>query len=213
MKLTKELENYLLDHTSEEDELLKKLERDTFLNVLRPRMLSGHLQGKMLEMFSRMINPKFILEIGTYTGYSAICLAKGLQKEGQLHTIEINDELESFASNYFEKSGFRKQIIQHIGDGREIIPQLDFAFDLIFIDADKREYCDYFDLVIDKLKPGGFIIADNVLWSGKVVEKTDPADEQTTGILQFNKKIKEDSRVSQVILPVRDGLMIIRKTG
>ncbi|MGQ8337529.1 O-methyltransferase [Sunxiuqinia sp. A32] len=211
MTFDKELEKYILAHTSDEDEVLKELERETFLNVLRPRMLSGHLQGKMLEMFSQMIKPKMILEIGTYTGYSAICLAKGLQQNGKLHTIEINDELEKMAADYFKKAGFQNQIIQHIGDATEIIPQLNESFDLVFIDADKREYSKYYHLVFDNLKPGGFIIADNILWSGKVTEEVDPKDEQTKGILEFNKMVSNDARVNQVILPIRDGLTLIQK--
>jgi len=211
MRINKALERYILEHISEEDEVLKELDRTTNLNVLRPRMLSGHLQGMMLEMFSRMISPSHILEIGTYTGYSAICLAKGLKPGGKLHTIEINDELEQMATEYFEKAGLSGQIIQHIGYANEIIPSLDETFDLIFIDADKREYCNYYQLVFERLKPGGFIIADNILWSGKVIETPDSTDEQTIGILAFNKMIKEDQRVKQSILPVRDGLMLIQK--
>lgn len=211
MKSNFNLEKYILEHTDQEDTVLQELERETFLKVLRPRMLSGHLQGKMLELFSQMIQPKRILEIGTYTGYSAICLAKGLQKGGMLHTIEINDELESMAQKYFEKAGLKHQITQHIGDAITIIPSLNESFDLVFVDGDKREYSTYFDLVIDKVRDGGILIADNILWDGKVVEEVDPNDEQTQGILTFNEKIKNDPRVSQVILPIRDGLMLIRK--
>ena len=206
-----DLEKYILEHIDEEDAVLKELERETFLKVLRPRMLSGHLQGKMLELFSQMLNPKRILEIGTYTGYSAICLAKGLQADGTLHTIEINDELESMARRYFEKAGMSNKIKQHIGDAKSIIPSLNETFDLVFIDADKREYSTYFDLIIDNVRHGGLLIADNILWDGKVVEEVDPNDEQTKGILAFNEKIKNEPRVSQIILPLRDGLMLIRK--
>lgn len=205
------LEKYILEHAEQEDPVLQELERETFLKVLRPRMLSGHLQGKMLELFSQMIQSKRILEIGTYTGYSAICLAKGLQEDGMLHTIEVNDELESMAQKYFEKAGMKDQINQHIGDAKTIIPSLNESFDLVFIDGDKREYSTYFDLVIDKVRTGGILIADNILWDGKVVEEVEAKDEQTKGILAFNEKIKNDPRVSQVILPIRDGLMLILK--
>ncbi len=211
MERPTKLENYILAHIDEEDSVLQELERDTFLNVLCPRMLSGHVQGSMLTMLSQMIHPKRILEIGTYTGYSAICLAKGLQDHGYLHTIEINDELESMAQKYFEKAGLQHKILQHIGDAKEVIPNLQEYFDLVFIDGDKRDYVAYFDLVIDKVPPGGMLIADNILWSGKVMEKVDPKDEQTQGILAFNKKVKDDPRVRQTIMPLRDGLMLIRK--
>lgn len=211
MELSTKLENYILAHLDDEDPVLQELERDTFLNVLRPRMLSGHIQGSMLTMLSQMIHPKRILEIGTYTGYSAICLAKGLQDQGYLHTIEINDELEEMAQKYFEKVGLQHKILQHIGDAKVIIPNLQEYFDLVFIDGDKRDYATYFDLVIDKVPSGGILIADNILWSGKVVEEVDQTDEQTRGILTFNQKVKDDPRVSQTILPLRDGLMLIRK--
>ena len=207
-----ELEKYILSHIDEEDAVLQALTRETYLQVLRPRMLSGRLQGKMLEMFSRMVQPKRILEIGTFTGYSAICLAKGLPEGGKLHTIEINDELENMAQKYFIKAGLGNKIIQHIGDAKIIIPSLKETFDLVFIDGNKRDYSTYFDLVFEKVNSGGMMIADNILWSGKVAEAIEPSDEQTLGILNFNKKIKDDPRVSQVILPVRDGLMLIRKT-
>ena len=211
MKLDKELEKYILEHTDKEDELLKELDRETNLNVLRPRMLSGHLQGKILEMLSKMVKPTSILEIGTYTGYSAICLAKCLQKGGQLHTIEINDELEEMSSRYFARAGLSSVIKQHTGDAREIIPKIKSNFDLVFIDGDKRDYLEYYNLIIEKLNPGAFIIADNILWSGKVVEKVIEKDEQTIGLIKFNKKVKEDARVNKVILPFRDGLMLIQK--
>lgn len=206
-----DLEKYILEHTEDEDPVLKELDRETHLNVLRPRMLSGHLQGKILEMFSHMIRPDRILEIGTFTGYSAICLAKGLKEGGILHTIELNDELEAIARKYIGKAGLTDRIVCHMGDACEIIPTLNETFDLVFLDGDKREYSHYFDLLFEKLRPGGFIFADNILWSGKVTEEVDPRDEQTIGILQFNDKMKNDPRVSQVILPLRDGLMLIRK--
>ncbi|MEL7586814.1 MAG: O-methyltransferase [Prolixibacteraceae bacterium] len=211
MNKDKKLENYILDHTEEEDEVLKELNRETNLHILNPRMLSGHLQGKILEMISRMIRPGQILEIGTYTGYSAICMARGLKRGGQLHTIEINDELEPFARKYFVRAGFDRCIVQHIGKATEIIPTLTQTFDLVFLDADKSEYCTYFDLIYGKLRPGGYLLADNVLWSGKVVDEHAAKDQQTKGILAFNEKMKNDPRVSQVILPLRDGLMLVRK--
>ena len=211
MLTDKKLEHYILSCSEEEDEVLKELDRETNLHILNPRMLSGHLQGKILEMFSRMIRPDQILEIGTFTGYSAICLARGLKKGGRLHTIEIDDELESIARKYFIKAGLSDKIVEHIGPAVEIIPALNKTFDLVFMDADKLEYCSYFDLVFDKLRPGGFILADNVLWNGKVLETPPTKDSQTKGIIRFNEKIKNDSRVSQVILPIRDGLMLIRK--
>lgn len=206
-----ELEKYILAHIDEQDPLLHELERETFLHVLRPRMLSGHLQGTILTMFSQMLQPQRILEVGTYTGYSAICLAKGLADDGQLHTIELNDELESIAQKYFQKAGLSEKITQHLGDAKTIIPQLQGPFDLVFLDGDKRDYIAYFDLVVDQIRPGGIILADNILWSGKVVEKLDEKDEQTKGILAFNQKMKDDPRVSQTIIPFRDGLMLIRK--
>ncbi|MGQ7871295.1 O-methyltransferase [Sunxiuqinia sp. sy24] len=211
MEQTHELEKYILAHIDEEDSVLKELERETFLRVLHPRMLSGHAQGTILTMISQMVCPNRILEIGTYTGYSAICLAKGLADGGLLHTIEINDELETMAHSYFVKAGIQHQVRQHIGDARSIIPSLDEPFELVFIDGDKREYASYLDLVIDRVPSGGILIADNILWSGKVVEALDAKDEQTQGILAFNQKIKDDPRVSQTILPFRDGLMLIRK--
>lgn len=211
MLTDRKLERYLLSHIDKEGDLLKELDRETNLHILNPRMLSGHLQGKILEMFSRMIHPDRILEIGTFTGYSAICLAKGLKKGGLLHTIEIDDELEPIARKYFAKAGLTDVIIQHIGPAIEIIPRLDDIFDLVFLDADKQEYAMYFDLVYDMVRPGGYILADNVLWNGKVVNESSSNDERTTGIKQFNEKIKNDPRVSQVILPIRDGLMLIRK--
>jgi caffeoyl-CoA O-methyltransferase len=211
MEIDLELEKYILAHIDEEDPVLTELERDTFLNVLQPRMLSGHLQGTILNMFSLMLQPKRILEIGTFTGYSAICLAKGLAEGGQLHTIEINDELESMALRYFQKAGLATKIIQHIGDAEIVIPSLNEQFDLVFIDGDKREYSGYFDLVIGKVPSGGLIIADNILWNGKVTEQPDPNDQQTIGILEFNQKVKNDPRVSQTIIPLRDGLLLIRK--
>jgi len=206
-----ELEHYILAHISEEDPVLFQLNRETHMNVLYSRMCSGHLQGSILTMLSRMINPRNILELGTFTGYSAICLAKGLQKEGKLHTIEVNDELEEMAFSYFEKANLQNTIVQHIGDASEIIPTLNETFDLVFMDADKRRYKEHYDLVFDKVPVGGYIFADNILWSGKVTGEIDPRDTQTTGILEFNESIKKDERVEKVILPIRDGMTIIRK--
>lgn len=205
------IEEYILKHSDQEDPILAELNRETNLKILRPRMLSGHLQGKILEMLSKMIRPEKILELGTYTGYSAICLAKGLQEKGELHTIEINDELEDIITKYIEKADLTNKIKLHFGDAREIIPEINEQFDLVFIDADKREYLEYYNLVFDFVKPGGFILADNVLWNGKVIELDEPDDEYTKGIFDFNEFLKSDDRVEKVILPLRDGLTLIRK--
>ena len=205
------LDHYILNHISPEEDFLYELDRETHLKVLRSRMLSGHLQGQILSMISCMIQPKCILEIGTFTGYSALCLAKGLAEGGQLHTIEIDDELESIAQKYFVKSGLADRIFQHIGDAREIIPSISQKFDLVFIDADKREYSEYYNLVFDHVRIGGFILADNILWDGKVVDPHAASEEQTRGILEFNDLIQNDSRVRNVILPVRDGIMVAQK--
>lgn len=174
-------------------------------------MLSGHLQGRILKMFVRMYNPKRILEIGTYTGYATICLAEGLSENGEIHTIEINDELEDFILEQFEKTELKNKIHLHIGDAIDVIPQLEGSFDMVFIDGDKRLYSHYYDLVFDRLKPGGIILADNTLWNEKVLETPHPSDKQTIGILDFNEKIKNDERVEKVILPLRDGLTLIWK--
>lgn len=211
MNPDKKLEKYILDHIDREDEVLNELNRETHLNVLGARMISGHLQGQILTMISKMIQPRKILEIGTFTGYSAICLAKGLQEGGKLITIEIDDELENIASKYFEKAGVKHLIEQKIGSATEIIQQLSDQFDLVFIDADKREYSSYYNLVFDKVKSGGYILADNILWSGKVVNRIKSDDFQTRGIVEFNELIKNDRRIEKVILPLRDGMTIIRK--
>jgi len=206
------LSKYIAKHSKEEDPLLKELSRETFLKIFHPRRSSNHLSGQLLEMFSSMIRPARILEIGTFTAYGAICLARGLASSGILHTVEINDELESFARKWITKAGLSNNIKLHIGDALDIIPALNEVFDLVFIDGEKNQYCAYFDSVIDKVKSGGFIIADNVLWSGKVVEEDIPAkDHFTRGILKFNKMIQEDNRVDNLLLPAFDGLMIIRK--
>ena len=207
------LDQYIDAHISPEDDYLNELDRETHQKVLHPRMLSGHLQGQILSMISCMIKPKCILEIGSFTGYSALCLAKGLAEGGQLHTIEIDDELESLAKKYFLKSGMSDQIVQHIGDAREIIPSLYLLFDLVFIDADKRDYCDYYRLVFDQIPVGGFIVADNVLWDGKVIDPDSFGEEQTHGILEFNDLVQNDPRVRNVLLPVRDGIMLVQKVA
>lgn len=210
--MQEELEEYILSHIDAEGDALARLNRETHLFHLRPRMCSGHLQGRLLKMFVRMINPHNILELGTFTGYSALCLAEGLiAPDGELHTIEIDDELEDFIRNHFEASPFAERINLHIGDAREILPSLGKTFDLVFMDGNKREYCEYYDLVFPMLSPGGFIIADNTLWDGKVVDWGKKLDAQTEGILKFNDYIAQDKRVEKVIIPLRDGLTIIYK--
>jgi len=205
------LERYITAHSEDEPELLQQLSRETFQKILQPRMLSGHYQGRVLSMISKLVNPKTILEIGTYTGYSALCLAEGLQKDGVLHTIDVNEELIDFQRKYFDKSDYGTQIQQHLGDALEIIPKLDSIFDLVFIDADKENYANYFHLVIDKLKPGGIILSDNVLWSGKVIEPLKKDDVSTEALIAYNTLLKEDTRVETLMLPIRDGLTINRK--
>ena len=204
-------EKYIFENIDPEDEVLRELDRETHLKVLGARMLSGHLQGQVLTMLSKMIQPENILEIGTFTGYSAICLAKGLSVDGKLITIEIDDELENFAHKYFKKSGLESKITYLTGSALQIIPSLKETFDLIFIDGNKREYLAYYHLAFDKLKKGGFIIADNTLWNGKILDVPSPDDSQTIGIMEFNSYVKNDSRVEKVILPLRDGMTIIRK--
>lgn len=196
-------------HSVQENELLHRINRETHLSVLKPRMLSGHLQGRILSMISKMIRPDLILEVGTYTGYSALCLAEGLSSNGKLITIDVNEELEDRVRGYFRESKFNDKIDYKIGDAKKIIPTLQAPFDLVFIDADKEGYSLYYDLVIDKVTPGGFILADNVLWSGKVLD-TEPSKD-TLAILHFNKKVCEDPRVEHVLMPIRDGIMILRK--
>jgi len=205
------IEHYSEEHTSPESAVLEKLNRDTQAKVLRPRMLSGHLQGRALAMFSHMIRPERILEIGTYTGYSAICLAECLTEDGQLHTIDINEELEDMVQEFVEASGFTDKITTHIGDATKIIPTLKEDWDLVFIDADKPNYPNYYDLVIEQLKPGSYIISDNVLWSGKVAQPLKEKDLDTKIMMDFNDKIQADPRVENVLFPIRDGLMICRK--
>jgi predicted O-methyltransferase YrrM len=206
--LNKEILNYSRKFTSKPNKILTELARETEYKVLMPRMMSGHLMGSFLKFISTMVKPEYVLEVGTYTGYSAICLAEGLQENGQLHTIEINPELEDFASHYFKKLKLDKKIIQHIGNGVDIIPKLNYLFDLIFIDADKKNYYQYYELGIKKLKKGGFILIDNVLWSGKVLKNPTKNDLETKEIQKLNETIMNDDRVENMILPLRDGLMI-----
>ena len=209
--LPKKLDDYIVNHSQEEPELLKQLTRETYQKVLQPIMLSGSYQGRVLSMLSKLIQPKMILELGTYTGYSTLCLAEGLHPDGEINTIDINEELVDFQRNYFDKSGFGKQIIQHIGNALDIIPELDKTFDLVFIDADKPNYINYFHLIIDKLRSGGILLSDNVLWHGKVIEKLNPKDVSTKAVLEYNTLLKEDARIETVLLPIRDGLTISRK--
>ena len=204
------LEQFLHDNTTPEDPVLEDLYRQTHICFVNPNMASGHIQGKLLEFISRMISPENILEIGTFTGYSAICLARGLRPDGKLITIELNDELSGFANSYFSRAGVDSKIIQMTGKAQDIIPALDQTFDLVFIDGDKREYIEYFQLVIDKVRPGGFILADNVFWGGKALEG-DTSDPQSRGIIAFIEMIKNDNSIESVTIPLRDGLMLIRK--
>ncbi|WP_426291793.1 O-methyltransferase [Dyadobacter endophyticus] len=209
--LVEEIEEYSAAHTEEENALLKSLNRDTHANVLSPRMLSGHVQGRFLSMVSRMIRPDRILEIGTYTGYSGICFCEGLNPGGKLVTIDVNEELETFTRRYFDQTPFKDQIDYRIGNALDIIPTLTDTFDLVFIDADKINYSSYFNLCLEKVRKGGFLIADNVLWSGKVVEPLKKVDKDTQALLDFNRMVHEDPRVSNILLPIRDGLMILQK--
>ncbi len=211
IEVTRELEDYILNHTENEDSVLKELTRETHVKMLRPRMLSGHLQGQFLKMTCQMIRPLRVLEIGTFTGYSAISMAMGSSDDCIIHTIDNNDELEYFTRNYIKKSGFEERIQFHVGDALDIIPKLEESFDLVFIDAAKDQYKKYYEAIFPKLKSGGFVLADDVLWDGKVVNETGNHDKQTRGILEFNKFIQEDSRVENVLLPIRHGLMMARK--
>ena len=210
--IDKKLSQYAEQHTTPENELLNSLNRDTHTNVLAPRMLSGHLQGRLLSLFSKMIQPKAILEIGTYTGYAALCLAEGLTKDGVLHTIDINEELETRIHKYFNQSAYADQIKLHIGNALDIIPKIQEQFDLVFIDADKENYSNYYDLLIDQLPSGGIIMADNVLWSGKVIDTNAlDSDIDTRELDKFNAKVQSDPRVENILIPVRDGIMVARK--
>ena len=207
--LSKEIEGYIENHSSKENDLLSELNRETWAKVLMPRMLSGHVQGRVLSLLSNLTNPTNIIEIGTYTGYSALCLAEGIKSNGELHTIEINEEHAAIAKRFFEKSKFSKIIKQHIGEAKNIINKIDKNFQLAFIDADKENYSNYFDLIIDKIDINGIIIADNVLWSGKVINNE--KDHETKELDNYNKKIDKDPRVENILLSVRDGLMVCRK--
>jgi predicted O-methyltransferase YrrM len=208
--LPEKIDEYVVAHSQEEPKILKELNRETWQKILNPRMLSGGFQGRVLSMISKLIQPNNILEIGTYTGYSALCLAEGMKTTGTLYTIDRNEELYDFQKKYFDKSNYKDQIQQYVGNALEIIPSIDEKFDLVFIDADKSNYSNYFNLIIEKMNPGGVILSDNVLWSGKVVEKLDPKDKDTTALLAYNKLVNEDERVETVLLPIRDGLTISR---
>ncbi len=208
--LSEKIDAYVNNHTEDEPKLLQELNRETWQKVMVPRMLSGHFQGRVLSMISKLVNPKSILEIGTYTGYSALCLAEGLQKKGALHTIDRNEELYDFQRKYFDKSDYGKQIKQYVGQALDIIPTIDAKFDLVFIDADKNNYSNYFHAIIDKMNRGGVILSDNVLWSGKVAEEIQPKDIDTPALIEYNKLLKNDSRIETVLLPIRDGLTISR---
>ncbi len=208
--LPEKIDDYSVSHSQKEPQILQELTKETWQKVVNPRMLSGAFQGRVLSMISKLIQPKNILEIGTYTGYSAICIAEGLQEHASIDTIDKNEELADLQNKYFEKSGFRNKIIQHVGPALEIIPTIHKKFDLVFIDADKSNYSNYFHLIIDKMNKGGVILSDNVLWSGKVVEKLDPKDQDTKALLEYNILLNTDKRIETVLLPIRDGLTISR---
>jgi len=208
--LPEKLDDYVVAHSQKEPELLQQLSRETWQKVLAPRMLSGHFQGRVLSMVSKLINPKNVLEIGTYTGYSALCLVEGIQPKGKLHTIDTNEELYDLQRKYFDKSGFGNQIIQHTGNALNIIPTIDKTFDFVFIDADKQNYPNYLEIILPKLKSGSVILSDNVLWTGKVIEKIQKGDKDTEALLKYNKMINEHSQLQTVLLPIRDGLTLTR---
>lgn len=204
------MEDYLANNSQQEPVLLQELTRETHLKVIQPRMLTGHFQGRVLSLLSKIITPKHILEIGTYTGYSALCLAEGLQKDGVLHTIDVNPELKQLQRTFFDRSPYGPQIIQHVGDALDIIPGMDMTFDLIFIDAEKKQYLRYLETVLPKTKPGSIILSDNVLWSGKVVEPVNPKDTATKVLVDYNKRISQHPLLETVLLPIRDGLTLSR---
>lgn len=208
--ISQELEDYIEQHSENEPELLAKLNKETYQKILLPRMLSGHFQGRVLSMLSKLIRPVNILEIGTYTGYAALCLCEGMQENGQLHTIDIKEELVDFQRKYFDASPWGNQIFQHLGEAVNIIPDLDLKFDLVFIDADKENYLNYWEMIVPKMNKGGIILSDNVLWSGKILEPVHPNDLSTQVLLEYNKLLKEDPRVETVLLPIRDGLTVSR---
>lgn len=208
--LSADIEQYVELHTSPEPELLKLINRETYLEVLQPRMLSGHVQGRLLSLISKMVRPRNVLEIGTYTGYSALCLAEGLHVDGKLITIDVNEELRERVQGYFNDSDFKDQIDYRIGDAMELIPTLDCTWDLVFIDADKKNYLNYYNLVIENMNPGGIILADNILWSGKVLDP-EAKDRETELLRKYNQVIHEDPRVENILLPIRDGIMVARK--
>jgi caffeoyl-CoA O-methyltransferase len=208
--ISQELEDYIEQHSEKEPALLAALNKETYQKILLPRMLSGHFQGRVLSMLSKLIRPVNILEIGTYTGYSALCLCEGMQEGGQLHTIDIKEELVDFQRKHFDKSPWGKQIVQHLGEAIDIIPTLEMKFDLVFIDADKENYLNYFELILPKMNKGGIILSDNVLWSGKVLEPLQPNDLSTKIIMEYNELLKNDPRVETVLLPIRDGLTVSR---
>jgi len=208
--ISDELDDYVTQHSENEPELLSALNKETYQKILLPRMLSGHFQGRVLSMLSKLIRPKSILEIGTYTGYATLCLCEGLQENGTVHTIDINEELFDFQRKYFDKSDWGNQITQHLGDALEIIPSLNTKFDLVFVDADKENYISYFNMIVPMMEKGGIILSDNVLWSGKVLEPLNPKDKSTKELLEYNKLLKEDPRVETVLLPIRDGLTVSR---
>jgi caffeoyl-CoA O-methyltransferase len=206
-----DLDQYIKAHIAAEEDFLKELDRETNLTCVHPRMLSGHVQGKILYMLCKMINPRRVLELGTYTGYSAISMGLALADDALIHTIELHDELEGIISKYIERAGLRKKIICHFGDAKDIVPTLSEQFDMVFIDADKREYPAYYEMVFDHVKPGGYIFADNILWDGKVVDPKEQNDPQTRGIIAFNQMVQDDPRVENVIFPFIDGMMVVRK--
>lgn len=208
--ISEELENYVVQHSENEPELLHQLNKETHQKILQPRMLSGHFQGRVLSLLSKILNPKHILELGTYTGYATLCLAEGLQESGTIDTIDINEELEEIQNKYFQQSGKRSQIIQHIGNALELIPTLNKKFDLVFIDADKENYINYWNMIVPMMNKGGVLLSDNVLWSGKVLNEVKANDRSTLTLLEYNQITKNDPRVETVLLPIRDGLTVSR---